>query len=243
MPLTLKVNALGGSHILKGLPDALTLAELQAKISEVTGLAPEAQRIKAGFPPKELAMGDAGAEVVSLGIASGSAVTVSAKEGGGVPSSATAAGGKAADSPLVQQLVDMGFSAGVARKALEMADDNVEAAFELCIGGVVTEESLGAAPASASSSASSGPAPTALANGHVMVRRVIDADNSCLFNAIGYLMEKDRKVGAKLRKIIAVRPPRVPVPVPGPMCLGLCLCLARFVGRLTRLGSISTRST
>lgn len=38
-----------------------------------------------------------------------------------------------------------------------------------------------------------------------MVRRVIDADNSCLFNAVGYLMEKSKKVGAKLRGVIAVR--------------------------------------
>lgn len=38
-----------------------------------------------------------------------------------------------------------------------------------------------------------------------MVRRVIDADNSCLFNAVGYLMEKSNKVGPKLRGVIAVR--------------------------------------
>jgi len=212
MPLALKLNgpAPGASTILRGLPDALTLAELQAKISEATGLAPAAQQLKAGFPPKEVAMGNGGAAVTSLGITSGSAVTVSQREGAAAAAASNGNGNgnggssssSKAHSPLVQQLVDMGFSPGVARKALEMAHDNVEAALELCIGGVVTEESLGApASASASGTASAGPA---LANGHVMVRRVIDADNSCLFNAIGYLMEKDRKVGAKLRKIIAV---------------------------------------
>lgn len=212
MPLTLKVNgpAPGASTILKALPDGLTLAELQAKISEATGLAPAAQRLKAGFPPKDVDTAEANASVAvtALGIASGSAITVSAKDGASGAGAASAAGAAASDGPLVKQLVEMGFSAAVARKALEMAHDDVGAALEFCISGVVTEDSLrgpGGA-ASAAASGSSGPAPPALASGHVMVRRVIDADNSCLFNAIGYLMEKDRKVGAKLRKIIAVSP-------------------------------------
>ncbi|PRP86231.1 C2H2-type zinc finger-containing protein [Planoprotostelium fungivorum] len=36
-----------------------------------------------------------------------------------------------------------------------------------------------------------------------VVRRVVDSDNSCLFNSIGYVLEgRDRKVGPRLRKII-----------------------------------------
>lgn len=215
MPLTLKVNgpAPGASTILKGLPDGITLAELQAKISEATGLAPTAQRLKAGFPPKEVEATDGAAAVTALGITSGSAITVSQKDGssGGSSSNGGSNGHSGgAVSPSVQQLVDMGFSAPLARKALDMAHDDVAAALELLFSGIVTEESLGAASASSSSSATAagstgnGSGPATMASGHVMVRRVIDADNSCLFNAIGYLMEKDRKVGAKLRRIIAV---------------------------------------
>ena len=85
MPLTIKVNgpAPGASTILKGLPDGLTLVELQAKISEATGVAPASQTLKAGFPPKEVATTDGTAAVTALGITSGSAITVSLTGGGG----------------------------------------------------------------------------------------------------------------------------------------------------------------
>lgn len=35
-----------------------------------------------------------------------------------------------------------------------------------------------------------------------MVRRIIDADNSCLFNAVGYGLRRKRKVGVELRQMI-----------------------------------------
>ncbi|CAN0524649.1 unnamed protein product, partial [Ectocarpus sp. 8 AP-2014] len=35
-----------------------------------------------------------------------------------------------------------------------------------------------------------------------MVRRIIDADNSCLFNAVGYALRRKRKVGTELRQMI-----------------------------------------
>jgi len=38
----------------------------------------------------------------------------------------------------------------------------------------------------------------------VVVRRVVDADNSCLFNSLGYVLEaRDRKAAPKLRKVIS----------------------------------------
>lgn len=53
--------------------------------------------------------------------------------------------------------------------------------------------------------AGKGPAPTAvrLADGSCVVRRVIPSDNSCLFTAVGYVMENDRGRAAALRKVIA----------------------------------------
>lgn len=39
----------------------------------------------------------------------------------------------------------------------------------------------------------------ALADGTAVVRRVIDADNSCLFNAVGYVMEGSRARAPQLR--------------------------------------------
>lgn len=35
-----------------------------------------------------------------------------------------------------------------------------------------------------------------------MIRRIIDADNSCLFNAVGYTLRRKRKVGTELRQMI-----------------------------------------
>ncbi|XP_010461921.1 PREDICTED: ubiquitin thioesterase OTU1 [Camelina sativa] len=37
----------------------------------------------------------------------------------------------------------------------------------------------------------------------IIVRRVIPSDNSCLFNAIGYVMDKDQKKAPELRQVIA----------------------------------------
>uniref|UniRef100_A0A1J3CYP6 Ubiquitin thioesterase OTU n=1 Tax=Noccaea caerulescens TaxID=107243 RepID=A0A1J3CYP6_NOCCA len=37
----------------------------------------------------------------------------------------------------------------------------------------------------------------------IIVRRVIPSDNSCLFNAIGYVMDKDKKKAPELRQVIA----------------------------------------
>lgn len=38
-----------------------------------------------------------------------------------------------------------------------------------------------------------------LADGTAVVRRVIDSDNSCLFNAVGYVMEGSRSRAPQLR--------------------------------------------
>eukprot|EP00252_Welwitschia_mirabilis_P022697 TRINITY_DN6223_c0_g1_i1.p1 TRINITY_DN6223_c0_g1~~TRINITY_DN6223_c0_g1_i1.p1 ORF type:complete len:211 (-),score=32.68 TRINITY_DN6223_c0_g1_i1:42-674(-) len=42
-----------------------------------------------------------------------------------------------------------------------------------------------------------------MADGGVVVRRVIPSDNSCLFNAVGYVMEHDKDKSSELRQVIA----------------------------------------
>lgn len=37
----------------------------------------------------------------------------------------------------------------------------------------------------------------------IIVRRVIPSDNSCLFNAVGYVMDHDKKKASELRQVIA----------------------------------------
>ncbi|GLC69894.1 hypothetical protein PLESTF_000892900, partial [Pleodorina starrii] len=55
--------------------------------------------------------------------------------------------------------------------------------------------------------AAGGPAPLSAAvpggGGSCVVRRVIDSDNSCLFNAVGYVMERSRSRADALRKVVA----------------------------------------
>ncbi|KXZ49583.1 hypothetical protein GPECTOR_20g439 [Gonium pectorale] len=52
-----------------------------------------------------------------------------------------------------------------------------------------------------------GPAPQSMAvaggDGSCVVRRVIASDNSCLFNAVGYVMDRSRSRAAELRKVVA----------------------------------------
>ncbi|EFN51272.1 hypothetical protein CHLNCDRAFT_28255 [Chlorella variabilis] len=60
-----------------------------------------------------------------------------------------------------------------------------------------------AAPSTASSAQQGAPTAVALADGTAVVRRIIDSDNSCLFNAVGYVTERSRKLAPRLRQVIA----------------------------------------
>lgn len=56
-----------------------------------------------------------------------------------------------------------------------------------------------------SNGSSQGGAPLSvpLPDGTAIVRRIIDSDNSCLFNAVGYVMERSRAKAPALRRLIA----------------------------------------
>lgn len=40
-------------------------------------------------------------------------------------------------------------------------------------------------------------------DGSAVTRRVVDSDNSCLFNAVGYVMDRSRDRQRELRQVIA----------------------------------------
>ena len=46
-----------------------------------------------------------------------------------------------------------------------------------------------------------------LADGTALVRRIIDSDNSCLFNSVGYAMHRSRALAPRLRRARPARPP------------------------------------
>ncbi|KAG2437463.1 hypothetical protein HXX76_006113 [Chlamydomonas incerta] len=65
----------------------------------------------------------------------------------------------------------------------------------------------GGAPRSVTNAPAGGPAPSSVpvagGDGSCVVRRVVDSDNSCLFNAVGYVMEGSRSTAARLRRVVA----------------------------------------
>eukprot|EP00752_Nemacystus_decipiens_P008647 g7721.t1 len=106
------------------------------------------------------------------------------------------------DPGLTQSLVEMGFPRESAEGALAAAGGDFDTALEMCMFGDLSLFMTGAGSAAAAAASSLSAAPTSAAAVPKMVRRIIDADNSCLFNAVGYVLRRKRKVGAELRRMI-----------------------------------------
>ncbi|CAM9845018.1 unnamed protein product [Scytosiphon promiscuus] len=220
MPLNLKITwgAGASSARLLGLEDGTTLAELKAVVASKTSIETNRVQLKAGFPPKDVS-GDDGDAVVALGITSGSALTVLERKAPPAPTPAETAPAQAPDyaSPppssaaapgqigpsgsstppppppqlqQQQQQLQRRFPREYAATALEASGGDINTALEMCMSGDPGAFVDDAAPAG----------PPAPAN--IMVRRIIDADNSCLFNSVGYALRRKRKVGAELRQMI-----------------------------------------
>jgi ubiquitin thioesterase OTU1 len=108
----------------------------------------------------------------------------------------------AADHGSVATLVAMGFDRNSAERAVEIAGDDLGLAVEVC--QELSASHSHSHGSSSSSSSSSAAVPAALPKTRRIARRVIDADNSCLFNAVGYLMVRDRKqMNAVYRDLVA----------------------------------------
>ncbi|CAM9567421.1 unnamed protein product [Pylaiella littoralis] len=232
MPLNLKITwgAGASSARLLGLDDGTTLVELKDVVASKTSIEASRVQLKAGFPPKDVCGADSD-PVVELGITTGSALTVlelktsptptpppaPAASCPSPPSAATTAtavavalsssgsgGGGAAppappqlqqqqqqrqrpDPAMVRSLADMGFPEDYAARVLQVAGGDFHTALEMCMSGdpaaLLGDDGPAAAPKK-------------------MVRRIIDADNSCLFNAVGYALRRKRKVGTELRQMI-----------------------------------------
>eukprot|EP00903_Cladosiphon_okamuranus_P018880 g17366.t1 len=230
MPLNLKISWGSGasSARLLGLDDGTTLSELKGVIASKTGIDVERIQVKAGFPPKNVSGSD-GDPVATLGVTTGSALTVLELAAPPAPSPAppppapTPAAAPASsdcnptppappqlqrvDPGLAQSLVEMGFPQEIAEGALEVAGGDFDTALEMCMSGdlshFITGTGLAAPPPPAGeAAAAANTATTTATTAPKMVRRIIDADNSCLFNAVGYVLRRKRKVGAELRRMI-----------------------------------------
>ena len=124
---------------------------------------------------------------------------------------------KEALDPQVQQLIDMGFKESVAINAWAASGGDMDLALEFASEGMkqheVQEEesrkkmderikakrdSTGSATSTHTlSTINRLPSPK-------MMRRRIAADNSCLFNAVAYCVQKDRDAADRLRQVISV---------------------------------------
>lgn len=126
----------------------------------------------------------------------------------------------AVDAPAVQQLCAMGFSAAEATGALSATGGDVQTAVQILLGGgnspggsqvagaaAVESAAPSAAAAAAEQRSCAYPSKGALVAGTdgSLHRRVVPADNSCLFNAVGYVCDGDRHLSsaARLRKLVA----------------------------------------
>jgi ubiquitin thioesterase OTU1 len=162
-------------------------------INEKTSISKERIQVLTGFPPS-LISGFESDRIEDKGILSGSVITVrdgdptikhSEDEGGGkrpklIPTVLSRPGNT---QPNSTALLSLGFDVATCTQALDIANnDDLKLAIEVC-------EQLQEVPR---------------AQNLQIFRRIIDADNSCLFNAIGYAIMRDKKsLAVVLRDAVA----------------------------------------
>mmetsp|Transcript_19901 Transcript_19901/g.33830 ORF Transcript_19901/g.33830 Transcript_19901/m.33830 type:complete len:393 (-) Transcript_19901:130-1308(-) len=151
-----------GESRKQSFDDDATWTELLAVIEDKFGLLCYEVEILVGYPPVPL-KGQEGDKLSSLGIKSGALISVNRCD---------------KRAQLANQLRDMGFDTDIVKKAMNWinSDDlTIDLAVEIC-------DQFAAEVDTPLISSNTGETPPDV------VRRVINADNSCLFNAIGYLM-------------------------------------------------------
>jgi len=209
----LKVNFAGGVLPSQRFKVSLntTLQDLISFISLVPAMNIADGRIQilAGYPPA-LVHGRSDAALMELSIKAGDSITV--REGvpetllpqeaisdlpvattifSQVPSGSTEVESAAGAEDMIEMLISMGFSRRVCEQAISIVGssmDSFDLAVETCaaINMSLDERVLAPAPAPAAPPAPAPAPPT-------MKRLAIDADNSCLFRAIGFAIEFDAR--------------------------------------------------
>ncbi|KAF7323118.1 OTU-like cysteine [Mycena chlorophos] len=163
--------------------DSYTVKDLQQEISSVSGILPNRQSLKCGYPPRVLTLDFPELPISSLGLASGEQLIVSeTAEDSGIarvkpPSSSTTS----SSSPFLNPV-------GQAPAASSQT----------------TRSPPRAAPAPAPAvSASSGGPDAVETEGSFLVHRVVPDDNSCLFSSVALIFEQDMSKAPSMRKIVA----------------------------------------
>lgn len=180
MAFTLRCRSSAGVANLRDLPQTITFAELKQIISQQTGIPPSHLKVKSGFPPKDLIC-EEDATVFKGGVLqNGDTITC---EQSSIPI-----------PPIVAVASPLPSSSEQETKPNPMEAEPTDKP-----------------PVSTSHNKVSKPAPKqvrveepAILTDGFAIRRVIPDDNSCLFNAVGYVLEgRSRTAASQLRKLIA----------------------------------------
>ena len=178
--MRLRCRSSAGTHTISGLEDGATLGDLREKVALATGLvtldsAQVALDIKFGSPPKmaEASSTPGDVTLASLGIQDGEAIQVVVVSSSALTSSTSTSTTSVPTMASTQRT-------------------------QVC--PTLGPSGLSSASNNGSRSSMVG---VALSDGSQLVKRVIISDNSCLFNAVGYVMEHDRNKASKLRQVVA----------------------------------------
>jgi ubiquitin thioesterase OTU1 len=200
----IKVKLPTGATTKVVLKDIVTVGDFVENMSKSQPLDGESLQISCGYPPKLVENASLDQPLAEIGVASGSLIHLTF----GSPSSILTAPSTpmtacdtepsmpeftAASSELVNQLRSLGYQQSTCESAVEIAKDDFELALEVCQSmepgnGIMVPQ----ASAQNSTLVPSVDVISASDSAGKMVRRIVKADNSCLFNAIAYLIHKDK---------------------------------------------------
>jgi ubiquitin thioesterase OTU1 len=222
MPFAVKLQCGSTSHVLRGLADDIDFEAFGLLVAEKSGILPECQVLIAGFPPLQISHSSA-ADKVSQYVPSGSVIKVGKREQRVFKPDEIVAyrEGESSVAAKIVKIhhddVDLYYTI-----ELENGTEKQTAGSRVCALTQENARHFTDAFAKPSPSAPVGRAcpactflnepaveccsccGTKLPSTKAMVRRVVNADNSCLFTALGYLLEgKQREKGRALRQVIS----------------------------------------
>ncbi|GAA5885329.1 hypothetical protein JCM6882_009572 [Rhodosporidiobolus microsporus] len=182
--VSLRIRSPTGQQTVTLPDDGATLADLRAKIEEVTAITATRQELRTGFPPKPLDPAAApAATLVSLGIKSGETIVVAEGAGDALPAQASTS---SATSTVPRKR-------SISPSAVPSSSST-------------TRKAPSPPPVSAPpkpSAASSAPQSVEVDGGY-LVLRVVPDDNSCLFRAVALALDAgNADAPAALRKVVA----------------------------------------
>lgn len=203
------------------------MAAFKALLAESTGVPADLQQVRGGFPPKLLTL-PADGTVADTGIQSGDSLTVTAAAAAAaagaaataptaVAAAVAAAGGDSHLASVAHLTEDEQLARAIALSMGQEVPDlpattappppapaPAPAAAAAAVApprraSPVRAHPTGPSSSSNGSAAAGAPSSVPLPDGTAVVRRVVDSDNSCLFNSVGYVTERSRKRAAHFR--------------------------------------------